>query len=156
MTQERRKFPRLNWNVKVRWKRILDVPDETSQHTGAARDISAGGICLILKEGVEVGDILELEISLGEGKNICSRGRVIWVDRFEITGGIKSTGYEGGIEFLGMSDEAMLEINRFVFQDSSCPLIRLAALSVPLRLILWTVRQNIEWKPQRSAMCNGI
>ena len=116
MTDDQRKFPRLNWNVEVCWKKTLDIPNKEPQNTSATKDISAGGIRLILGEGVGVGDILELQINLGGGKSICSRGRVTWVDKFEITGGIEKTGYEGGVEFLDMNDETMQQINQFIFE----------------------------------------
>ena len=71
---------------------------------------------MILREGIEVGDVLELDINLGGGKVIRARGRVRWIEKFKITGGKEETGYEGGVEFLDVSDQARLDIDRFILE----------------------------------------
>ena len=115
--EERRKFPRLNWSVEVRWKKSTGSLDPNLKNTGSTKDISAGGIRLILKEGVQTGDVLELDILLGGGKTVQAKGRVVWVDKFQITGGTDEVGYEGGIEFIDMDDQTGIQINNFIFES---------------------------------------
>lgn len=119
MSQEdRRKYPRLNWSVVVHWEKSDDAgPQGGLNRVGASKDISEGGIRLILREGIAVGDVLELSIELGGGKTIRGKGRVMWVEKFEIQGGKDETGYEGGIEFLGMDEAARNDISRFVMES---------------------------------------
>ena len=116
---ERRKYQRLNWSVEVQWKKDFGVPGNVdgAQNTSTSKDISAGGIRLILREGVQAGDILELEIRLSADKTIQCKGKVAWVEKFVITGADEETKYEGGVQFLDMSDEVKIQINNFIFES---------------------------------------
>ena len=118
MMQERRKFPRFNLSVTVNWGKGADVADQAPQHKGTSKDISAGGICLILDERVSAGDVLELEIKLSLDKVIRLKGRVAWIEKFEMIGGRHEVGYEGGIEFIDVSDEMREEISKSIFHLS--------------------------------------
>ena len=110
----------MNLNVEVHWEKISDGdPDaEPEENTSLIRDISVGGIRLIVNEAVRVGDVLEVRLRVSEGKNIPARGRVVWVDTYEIIGGKDQVGYECGIEFIGISDEVKNEIGKFIFDLS--------------------------------------
>ena len=123
--EDKRKYSRLNWSIDVRWKKSHSVSDAclpaggngASPGAGKTKDISAGGIRLILRgEGVAVGDVLELEIELGGGRNIRTQGRVAWIEKFKIGGWQDEIGYEGGVEFLNMDDATRQEISRFMMQ----------------------------------------
>jgi c-di-GMP-binding flagellar brake protein YcgR len=114
LTEEKRQFPRLNWNVQVQWQKHFDVVGPAPQ-VSTSKDISQGGIRLILREGVSPGDVLDLEITLGGGKIVRVKGRVVWVDRFEILGGNKDeVRYEGGVQFVEMSEDVQKELERFI------------------------------------------
>ena len=116
---ERRKYPRLNWSVEVNWKKDFASPGgaDSAPNTSTSKDISAGGIRLILREGVQAGDILEMEIRLGPDKTIQCRGKVAWVEKFVITGAEEQTKYEGGVQFLDISDDTRIQINNFIFES---------------------------------------
>lgn len=103
--EDRRKFSRINWNVVVHWQKVHGVQHSEEQKASASKNVSCGGICLILREGIVPGDILYLEIKLGDGKSIHANAKVVWVEVFEIIGVKRETGYQGGVEFLGLSEE---------------------------------------------------
>ena len=113
---DKRKYPRLNWSVIIHWEKSSGETDEVP-NTGSTKDISAGGIRLILKEGVEIGDVLELDLELGGGRNIHVKGRVAWIEKFKISGWQEETGYEGGVEFLDLDDATRQELARFTMQS---------------------------------------
>ena len=116
--EDKRKYPRLNWSVIVRWEKAADdSPGRQAPGGGTTKDISAGGVRLILREGIKVGDILQLEISLGGGRDVMTKGRVAWVEKFQISGWQDETGDEGGVEFLDMDQETRQEISRFMMQS---------------------------------------
>ena len=113
MGEEQRKFPRLNMSVTVYWEKVAD--DTSPSASGVTRDISAGGISMILNDKVKVGDVLDLELNLADGKVIQTKGRIVWVETFNIIGSKNEVGYEGGIEFLEMSEETKKELGHFIF-----------------------------------------
>ena len=86
-------------------------------NTGKTMDISAGGIRLILREGIKIGDILEVDMELGGDRSIHAKGRVAWVDKFKPGGWHEETGYEGGVEFIDMNEATRKELARFVMQS---------------------------------------
>ena len=119
---ERRKYQRLKWSVEVHWKKDFDGPNsaggrQNTENTSVSKDISAGGIRLILREGIQAGDILEMEIRLGPDKTIQCRGKVAWVEKFVITGAEEQTKCEGGVQFLDISEDTRIQINNFIFES---------------------------------------
>jgi c-di-GMP-binding flagellar brake protein YcgR len=113
MTEERRKYKRLNRQVEVRWRKNFDDPKQAPLCVSTAKEISASGICMILREDIQVGDVLDLQINLDTGKMIGATGQVRWIKKFMITGKEK-TGYEGGVEFLDAGGRIRQEISRFI------------------------------------------
>jgi len=110
--RERRRFVRLDINVKVRWKRIEQINKEENEVT---KNISGGGICLITEEKLNEGDTLYLEIELPSGELIYARGRVVWVNEYEIIGVEAKKKYDVGIEFIEIKEEDREEIGRYIF-----------------------------------------
>jgi c-di-GMP-binding flagellar brake protein YcgR len=113
MEDERRKFVRLDLNTMVEWEK-LDSAEPSGEFV--SKNISSGGICLIVNDTINIGDKLKLKISLPTLKKINSNGKVVWVEDFEIVGERREKRYEAGIEFFGISDEDREEINKFVFR----------------------------------------
>lgn len=113
--EEKRKFVRLNLNVEVRWRKIIETLDRAVDNINLTKDISGGGIRLIVDETVKVADKLSLEIKLPTDKVIYCQGRVIWVEKFEIVGRRHEDRYEAGIEFMDISDDDREEISKLVF-----------------------------------------
>ena len=111
---EKRQYPRLNWNVQVQWQKQAGNP---SPQASVSKDISQGGIRLILGDGVNPGDVLDLEITLSGGKVVRVKGKVAWVESFWISGSKDNMNYEGGIEFIDMSEEVRKELQLFMLGE---------------------------------------
>ena len=110
---ERRKFSRFKLGVEVHWKKIAGADERTAQHISHLKDISVGGICLVLHSGIFAGDTLDLEIKLPGRKSIYSKGKVMWVDYDARIPKRTSTACEGGIQFLDMDETTRKEISDF-------------------------------------------
>lgn len=114
ISEERRKFPRLLLNVGVEYI-ILDEADSTAALT-SSKNISAGGLCIILLEPLCVGTQLELSFLLPEDENmIKAQCRVVWSREFIIGEGAgQAKGYESGIEFINISAGERNTISKYI------------------------------------------
>ena len=115
---EKRKFPRFKIGVEVHWKKISDVDGKTAQHISHNRNLSAGGICLVLHPEIKVGDMLQLDIKLPNRNSIHVKGQVRWMDYNVPIPGRKTTACEGGIEFLDIDEAAQKELHNFTSSSS--------------------------------------
>ena len=107
MSEDQRKFFHLPQSVKVRWQKVSDdgaTPQEKAG--GVTMDISAGGVRLKLNKDVEPGDILKLEMDLGDTKTIKVQGKVMWV-RAE---------HEAGVDFIDMDRQTRWELTEFIYK----------------------------------------
>jgi len=113
---EKRKFPRLSIQTEVVYNKDAVAKKEKKSFT---KDISQGGICLIVYEKVEVSDILELQILLPDGiKPICATGKVAWVKKFLIEGPYGGGDrYDVGIEFIKINNKEKTELEKFLFTN---------------------------------------
>lgn len=110
--KERRRFVRLNAAVDIQYSFLEAEPSE--RLNAKSKDISAGGICFISGEGIEKDKILVLSINLSDDPSpIMAKGRVAWVNPFEIGGEGKH--YDIGIEFIEIESRDREKINKFVF-----------------------------------------
>lgn len=113
ITEEKRKFVRLNTLVDVTYSK---KPPSATKKISISKNISKGGICLVVYEELKESQILDLKIYLPEDKApVSGVGRVAWVKEFII--GDSSTGkrFDVGIEFIKMSEEDKNKINKYVF-----------------------------------------
>ncbi|UCC95417.1 MAG: PilZ domain-containing protein [Candidatus Omnitrophota bacterium] len=115
---EKRQFVRLDACVKIKWEKIVGEWDDSVGDVGTARNISGGGICLVMYERmVEAGDLLQIEIDLPTSRIVQLKGRVDWIDEFDIAGGKPEKRYDVGIEFLDIRDEDREDIKQFVIKS---------------------------------------
>jgi len=109
--EERRQFVRLNFLVDVVYHKVPPV-----EKLSLAKNISTGGICLIVYEELKEQDTLDLEIYLPKDKTaIQAKGRVTWVKEFIIGDIPKGKRYDVGIEFLEIDKNDLEKINKYVF-----------------------------------------
>jgi c-di-GMP-binding flagellar brake protein YcgR len=108
---ERRKFPRFKLSVEVKWQK---ASENGAPGTARTSNVSAGGVCLILTEGVQVGDVLEIDLTLAGGKRIRVKGRVAWTNP-NVKIGEDRTVCECGVEFLDLSPAERREISELFF-----------------------------------------
>lgn len=110
---ERRKFPRLNFRVDFEYN-ILNktgFKDERAE----TKNISTGGICIILLNKVEIGDKLKLKFYLpGVNTPIMTVGRVVWTQEFTVGTIDNSTAYDVGIEFIEISEDDRQKVNQYI------------------------------------------
>ena len=100
---DRRRFPRFKVGVEVTWKKISGA-ERAALHISQAKDMSAGGVCLVLHSGIEPGDVLRLEIAVSGQPTLQVNGKVVWINRRAPVPGRKDTACEGGVEFVGITE----------------------------------------------------
>lgn len=101
---ERRRFPRVHYLCKVTVIKKGQV-ETFSTHT---ENIGVGGICVILKKGLDKFLPVELVLYLENGSPpIECDGRIVWVVKREEQ-------FDTGIEFLNIKQKDVLRIERIV------------------------------------------
>ena len=113
--EEKREFARLDLNVKVDWKKISETSEPKQEYSDKTKNISAGGLCLVVYEKLNVGEKLQIEMELPSKKVINAEGKVVWISEYEILGREEEKIYDIGVEFMKISKEEREEINKFVF-----------------------------------------
>ncbi|MBM3251291.1 MAG: PilZ domain-containing protein [Candidatus Omnitrophica bacterium] len=109
--EEKRKFIRLNTSVDVIYS-ILKQPEE--KLTAQTKNISAGGICIIAHEKLDIHTLLVISIYFpGEALPIICEGRVVWTKSFQI--GKEAAHYDVGVEFTKIGQEDRKKIDQYVF-----------------------------------------
>jgi c-di-GMP-binding flagellar brake protein YcgR len=111
---DKRKFPRLSYDVELKYE-VLNLSSPTTQKS-RVKNISVGGLCIMIFEKVKVGTLLKIEFSLlPKDKTIVAKGRVVWVEELEIIStDFFSASYDCGIEFVDISPQDQESINHHV------------------------------------------
>ena len=105
---DKRRFVRAEFPCKI----IIYVPKEHSIST-KTKNISAGGVRVILLEKLDIVSIVGLDIFLNNESVNC-KGRVVWsVEKTELAPG-GSTQYDTGIEYYQIEDDDRRVINNLV------------------------------------------
>ena len=115
--KERRKFVRADTMANIRWSKDTGKGKEAPKHQDVTRNIGGGGVCIIVKNKLEFGDKLQLEITLPKLKIIHAKGTVVWTKEFEI--GLEkeiTKGYYAGVEFTDISEEDRKLVEEYVFE----------------------------------------
>ena len=112
--KERRQFPRLNSSADVEYTILKKgmLPGEKT----ATKNISAGGICLIVYEKIGLGSLLALSIHFIDIDYVLeAKGRVIWSSSFTV-GSDGRERYDLGIEFTEMDESDRQKISQYIFR----------------------------------------
>lgn len=110
---EKRRFPRLEVAATVNYS-ILESP--ASEEITVTKNISAGGICLIMYEMVKVNSILSLKINFtDDGEIIEAKGKVVWVSEFAVYSENQKR-YDVGVEFMELSKKRQEMLSKHVFR----------------------------------------
>lgn len=108
----RRKFPRANFPCLVKIVVNGSAEDGLLTHT---ENISTGGICVILRKGLELFTAINIEIDLMDGEeHIVCQGKVVWVVRRKATDALKPSYYDIGIEYVDIANEGRQRIGSVV------------------------------------------
>ena len=108
---ERRLFPRLNANIKVDYfiMGIMPVVDE-----GSSKDISAGGICIVVDDNFKTDSLVFLTVHLPDGENpVKVRGHVVRSTEVASAEAQKKR-YEAGIAFIKINPDDQERIAKYV------------------------------------------
>ena len=110
--EERRKFIRLNSSFTVGYKRLES--QETEKQT-FSRNISEGGICLVVDEELGVSELLDLNLYLpGKREVVSVTGRVVWIKEFPSEDEFAKRTFRAGIEFLNIEKSVAKKIDEYV------------------------------------------
>lgn len=112
--KERRNFLRFKVGVQVQWKKSPLPGERSALHLSQVKDVSAGGVCLVLHPGILAGDLLDLDITLPRKSPLMVKGRVVWVNPHARDSNWPGTYYEGGIVFLDLSEANQVMLNQYL------------------------------------------
>ena len=108
----RRRFPRANYNCTITIKSGGEVPKTIITQT---ENIGMGGICVVLKESINLFKDGELEIIIEDkGSPIRCKGSIVWVVKKTDPTDKSLITYDVGIEFIDIDDSDKDRIGRIV------------------------------------------
>jgi c-di-GMP-binding flagellar brake protein YcgR len=113
---DKRKFPRLSFNVEVKYEVI--VGQSANVRKSRSKNISAAGLCMMVLEKVRPGAFLNLEFSLPDADTpIFARGKVVWVEKIAIYSEEPVVSYDCGIAFVDITPGDRKKISRHVMDN---------------------------------------
>jgi Tfp pilus assembly protein PilZ len=99
-----------NLGTKESRKHLRVDAKVTVSYMGPTKNLSAGGMCVVVENPLAVGSEAQLDFTLPDsGTPISCIGRVVWADRAR-------SKCELGLVFLDLPDEARARIEEFVQQ----------------------------------------
>ncbi len=112
MVEERRDFPRLTVSVDIEYLILNEIKAQQS----LSKNISAGGICLIVYEKIAIGSILLLKFRFpNDNQEVQAKGRVVWSSYFTI-GADRKDRYDLGIEFTDIGADVKEKLAQHIFK----------------------------------------
>lgn len=113
--REKRQFSRLPIITDVTCNMMIADGEESI--TGASRDLSAGGIGVVLQTKYDVGSMLEVVFRLPKTSEPTKvHGRILWVDEFSVGPG---KAFDTGIEFVDLDPADLRMIDERVAMDKA-------------------------------------
>ena len=108
--EERRKFVRLETPIQVKY-RISSQPH--TEDKSLSKNISVGGIMILVGEKMTPGAQLDLEINIPEyNKIIYATGEIVWQEEILIKEEIT---HETGIKFVKIAKENQEKISKYIY-----------------------------------------
>ncbi len=80
-------------------------------YVGLTKDISEGGVLLIVDKVIAKGSIMNMKVKLPSGEIIRTRGKVLRIEELSVRGK-----YGLGIEFMKVPDEDREKLRKFIFK----------------------------------------
>lgn len=110
---DKRKFPRLQFSVDVQYQIVRGKSAKALK--SRTRNISEGGLCMMLLEKVRAGTILSLEFRLPDTDSpIAATGKVVWVEKLAIISAEAAVSYDCGVVFVDIAPGDREKIGRHV------------------------------------------
>lgn len=115
---QRRQYYRLVCSVPVMY-RLVDIPNSEANETvpfkkSLVSNLSGGGVCLLLEDKVEIGKLVECELTAGEGIIVKFFGKVIRYEKTDMEGKFR---YEAGIAYIKINEKDRETVVRFIFDE---------------------------------------
>jgi len=112
---QRRDFFRVKASLPVQFRELEDITASSREEfkKAVSKDISGGGVLLLVNKAIPLETILELRIELRENEFIESVGRVMIVRE---GGGLKKRLKEVGVEFIVIEDKDREKVVKFIFE----------------------------------------
>lgn len=112
---QRREFFRFEVNLPVKFRVIESVNMKCDQEyiETVTRDLSGGGLCMRLKEPIEIGKYLECELNLPD--KIKFIGKVVRFTQYERMQGAYK--YEIGVSFVRIDEVMREKVISYIFQE---------------------------------------
>lgn len=115
---QRRQFFRFDCVLDIKCREVEMINNtavpKSKFSNGLTRDISGGGTCLALVEGIEQGKFIECELQLTENKSIKFYGTIV---RSFKTDSDSKNKYEAGVEFYNIDNRSRETIISFIFEE---------------------------------------
>jgi c-di-GMP-binding flagellar brake protein YcgR len=109
---EKRKYPRISFNVDVQYEVISKSNKKNKKDH--SKNLSASGICIIALEELNIGAQLQLQFSSpNNNKIITALGEVIWTKPYYVD---TNKAYDVGVEFVNIAKDDKDEIDQYVLQ----------------------------------------
>ena len=110
--EERRKFVRVISPVNIAYNKCNSSEKE---RISFSKDISKGGVCLIVYEELKKSDLLDLKIYLHKDEApISVKARVIWIHAFATDGLLKEKKFYAGMEFMAIDEKDVGRIEEYI------------------------------------------
>ncbi len=109
---ERRAYPRINYEASTKYKVLMgDIENiQSTFYKGKTRNLSKGGICLVMPNKVEPGKVIRVEILIDKSDKIIKAFcEVRWSNDKEIDGN-----YETGLSFLAVREGDIDFLDNFI------------------------------------------
>ncbi len=111
--KERRRFPRFNLLAEVEVAKHILIDKELYAST---KNVCQGGVCIAVCAAPQIGELLDLKISLPGAKEFQLSGKVVWVEEFPIKNFDRLEKFEVGLEFVNVDENVFGEIKRYLYQ----------------------------------------
>lgn len=115
---QRREYYRLDCLLKVRYRQMKSYNpvynEDIPYRQTFAKNLSGGGISLLLEERIEIGKILECEIFNEQNKNVHFFGKVLRFEMAELDGRFK---YEAGVAYIRINESDRDAVIKFIFEE---------------------------------------
>ncbi len=109
---ERRRFIRLSSSLNIAYSKCNSSDKE---RLSFSKDISKGGICLIIDEKLGKSDLLDLKIYLPRDETpINATGRVVWINKFATVRSAKEKKFYAGIQFTKIDEQGGKKIDEYI------------------------------------------
>ncbi len=115
---QRRQYFRIGCSLPVKFRVVDSMNEKINEgiqyRKTIASNLSGGGLCLLLEDKLEVGQLVECEITTEEQKEVKFFGKVIRHDTRQLEGRFK---YEAGIVYIKINNNDRETVVKYIFNE---------------------------------------